>query len=46
VHTLNGSGLALPRTVAAIIDNYQQENGSIRVPTAIRSYMGGLDTIR
>jgi seryl-tRNA synthetase len=46
VHTLNGSGLALPRTVAAIIDNYQQEDGTIRVPAAIRTYMGGLDVIR
>ncbi len=46
VHTLNGSGLALPRTVVAIIDNYQQEDGTIRVPTALRTYMGGLDIIR
>jgi len=46
VHTLNGSGLALPRTVAAIIDNYQQEDGTIRVPGALRTYMGGLDVIR
>jgi seryl-tRNA synthetase len=46
VHTLNGSGLALPRTVVAVIENYQQEDGSIRVPTALRTYMGGLDVIR
>jgi seryl-tRNA synthetase len=46
VHTLNGSGLALPRTMVAIIENYQQEDGTIRVPTALRSYMGGLDVIR
>jgi seryl-tRNA synthetase len=46
VHTLNGSGLALPRTVAAIIDNYQQEDGTIRVPAALRTYMGGLEVIR
>jgi seryl-tRNA synthetase len=46
VHTLNGSGLALPRTVAAIIENYQQEDGTIRVPPALRTYMGGLDVIR
>ena len=46
VHTLNGSGLALPRTVAAIIENYQQEDGTIRVPAALRTYMGGLDVIR
>ena len=46
LHTLNGSGLALPRTVAAILDNYQQEDGTIRVPTALRNYMGGLEVIR
>jgi seryl-tRNA synthetase len=46
VHTLNGSGLALPRTVVAIVENYQQEDGTIRVPTALRTYMGGLDVIR
>ena len=46
VHTLNGSGLALPRTVVAILENYKQEDGTIRVPTALRSYMGGLDVIR
>jgi seryl-tRNA synthetase len=46
VHTLNGSGLALPRTVVAIIENYQQEDGSVRVPEALRLYMGGLDAIR
>ena len=46
VHTLNGSGLALPRTVVAILENYQQEDGTIRVPTALRTYMGGLDLIR
>jgi seryl-tRNA synthetase len=46
VHTLNGSGLALPRTVVAILENYQQEDGTIRVPTALRGYMGGLDVIR
>jgi seryl-tRNA synthetase len=46
VHTLNGSGLALPRTVVAILENYQQEDGSVRVPEALRLYMGGLDVIR
>ncbi len=46
VHTLNGSGLALPRTVAAVLDNYQQEDGSVRIPAALRNYMGGLDVIR
>jgi seryl-tRNA synthetase len=46
VHTLNGSGLALPRTVVAILDNFQQEDGTVRVPSALRNYMGGLDVIR
>src|SRR2546425_6384363 len=46
VHTLNGSGLALPRTLAAIPAHYPQEDGTVRVPTALRTYMGGLDVIR
>jgi len=46
VHTLNGSGLALPRTMVAVMENYQQEDGSIKVPSALRTYMGGLDVIR
>ena len=41
VHTLNGSGLAIGRTVAAILENYQQEDGSIVIPEALRPYMGG-----
>ncbi|MEF9988348.1 MAG: serine--tRNA ligase [Christensenella sp.] len=45
VHTLNGSGLAVGRTVAAIIENYQQADGSIRVPDALKSYIG-CDVIR
>ena len=45
VHTLNGSGLAVGRTVAAIMENYQQEDGSIVVPEALRPYMGGLEVI-
>ncbi len=45
VHTLNGSGLALGRTVAAIIENYQQADGTVRVPEALKPYMGGLDAI-
>ena len=40
VHTLNGSGLAVGRTVAAIMENYQQADGSIRVPDALRPYLG------
>jgi len=45
VHTLNGSGLAVGRTMVAILENYQQEDGSVRVPEALRPYMNGLDTI-
>jgi seryl-tRNA synthetase len=45
VHTLNGSGLALARTVAAIIETYQDPEGSILVPEALRSYMGGAERI-
>ena len=46
VHTLNGSGLAVGRTLVAILENYQQADGSVVVPEALRSYMGGLDVIR
>jgi seryl-tRNA synthetase len=45
VHTLNGSGLAVGRTMIAIIENYQNEDGSITVPEALRPYMGGLEKI-
>ena len=45
VHTLNGSGLAIGRTLIAILENYQNEDGSVTVPEALRSYMGGLETI-
>lgn len=45
VHTLNGSGLAVGRTLAAILENYQQEDGSIIVPEVLRPYMGGLERI-
>jgi seryl-tRNA synthetase len=45
VHTLNGSGLAVGRTMVAILENYQNEDGSITVPEALSSYMGGLETI-
>ncbi|MFZ0548070.1 MAG: serine--tRNA ligase [Candidatus Promineifilaceae bacterium] len=45
VHTLNGSGLALPRVMIAIIENNQQEDGSIVVPEVLRPYMGGLEVI-
>jgi seryl-tRNA synthetase len=46
VHTLNGSGLAIGRTVAAILENYQQEDGSVLVPDVLKSYMGGLSIIK
>ena len=46
VHTLNGSGLALGRTVAAILENYQQEDGSIAIPEVLRPYMGGVEVIK
>lgn len=45
VHTLNGSGLAVGRTVAAILENYQQEDGSVVVPAALVPYMGGVEVI-
>lgn len=45
VHTLNGSGLAIDRTIAAIIENYQQEDGSVRIPERLQPYMGGIDKI-
>ena len=45
VHTLNGSGLAVGRTLIAILENYQQANGSVVVPAALRPYMGGVETI-
>ncbi|MBC8062589.1 MAG: serine--tRNA ligase [Clostridiaceae bacterium] len=45
VHTLNGSGVAIGRTVAAILENYQNEDGTIAIPEALRSYMGGRDAI-
>jgi seryl-tRNA synthetase len=46
VHTLNGSGLAVGRTLVAVLENYQQADGSIRVPEALRSYMGGVTELR
>jgi len=45
LHTLNGSGLAVGRTLVAILENYQQADGRIRVPAALRSYMGGAEFI-
>jgi len=46
VHTLNGSGLAVGRTLVAVLENYQQEDGSVIIPDSLRAYMGGLDRIR
>jgi len=45
VHTLNGSGLAVGRTLVAVLENYQQKDGSVLIPRALRPYMGGLDRI-
>jgi len=46
VYTLNGSGLALPRVIIAILENYQQADGSVVVPEVLRPYMGGLEALR
>ena len=45
-HTLNGSGLALPRTLIALLENNQQADGSVVIPKALRPYMGGTEVIR
>ena len=44
-HTLNGSGLAVGRTLIAVLENYQREDGSVQVPEVLRPYMGGLEII-
>jgi len=46
VHTLNGSGLAVGRTLVAVLENHQQADGSITIPTALRRYLGGADVLR
>jgi seryl-tRNA synthetase len=46
VHTLNGSGLAIGRTLVAILEQYQQADGSLKVPSALAPYMGGVDVLR
>ena len=46
VHTLNGSGLAVGRTLVAVLENHQQPDGSIRLPEALRPYLGGVETLR
>ena len=45
LHTLNGSGLAVGRALVAVLENYQQADGSVRVPDALLPYMGGVDTL-
>jgi seryl-tRNA synthetase len=45
VHTLNGSGLAVGRTLAAVLENYQQEDGSVVIPEKLVPYMGGIERI-
>ncbi|MDP1991446.1 MAG: serine--tRNA ligase, partial [Syntrophales bacterium] len=45
VHTINGSGLAVGRTLVAILENHQQADGSVVIPSALRPYMGGVDRI-
>ena len=45
MHTLNGSGLGLPRTLIAVLENYQQADGSVVVPEVLRPWMGGIDVI-
>jgi seryl-tRNA synthetase len=46
VHTLNGSGLAVGRALVAVLENHQQADGSVRVPAALRPYLGGVDVLR
>jgi seryl-tRNA synthetase len=46
VHTLNGSGLAVGRTLVAVLENYQQADGSIKIPQALQAFMGGIDVLK
>ena len=46
VHTLNGSGLGMPRTLIAVLENYQQADGSIKIPEVLLPWMGGVEVIR
>jgi seryl-tRNA synthetase len=46
VHTLNGSALAVGRTMVAILENYQNADGSVTIPDVLRPYMGGMTTIK
>ena len=45
VHTLNGSGLAIGRTLVALLENHQQADGSVHIPEALRPYMGGMEIL-
>ena len=45
VHTLNGSGLAVGRTLVAVLENYQEEDGRVTIPEALIPYMGGIESI-
>jgi seryl-tRNA synthetase len=45
VHTLNGSALAVGRTLVAVLENYQQEDGSVIIPEVLRPYMGGIEVL-
>jgi len=45
VHTLNGSGVAVGRALIAVLENYQEADGSVRIPEVLQPYMGGLTTI-
>ena len=46
VHTLNGSGVALPRTMIALLENYQTKEGTVIIPQVLRPYMDGLEEIK
>jgi len=46
VHTLNGSGLGMPRTMIAVLENFQQADGSVVVPEVLRPWMGGIEVIK
>ena len=46
VHTLNGSGLAVGRTLVAILENFQEEDGNVFIPEALRPYMNGVETLQ
>ena len=46
MHTLNGSGLAVGRTLVAVLENYQNADGSVNVPAVLQPYMGGIEVLR